>query len=99
MAAPGAGIGPPRAVGYFGAVWGELWGFPFYADVWGNAAEWATAIGTGGAAIAAATYYILSARSRKRAQARQVHAAVTFPETGKVHPFNFVLYNRNGFHR
>lgn len=74
-------------------MWGDLWSFPFDVAIWGNVAEWATAIGTGGAAIAAASYYILSARSRKRAQARQVHVLVTFPEHGKILPFNFVLYN------
>jgi hypothetical protein len=63
-----------------------------YTD-WGNAAEWVSAIGTGGAAIVAAGYYVLSARSRKRNQARQVHAAVNFPEEGKILPFNFVLSN------
>jgi hypothetical protein len=65
----------------------------FDVDLWGNVAAWASAIGTGGAAIVAAGYYVLSARSRKRNQARQVHAEVTFPEHGKIHPFNFVLYN------
>jgi hypothetical protein len=65
----------------------------FDVDIWGNVAAWASAIGTGGAAIAAASYYILSARSRKRAQARQVHVEVTFPEQGKIRPFNFVLDN------
>lgn len=65
----------------------------FDVDIWGNVAAWVGAIGTGGAAIAAASYYILSARSRKRAQARQVHVEVTFPEPGKVRGFKFVLYN------
>jgi hypothetical protein len=65
----------------------------FDVDIWGNVAAWVGAIGTGGAAIAAALYYILSAWSRKRAQARQVHVEVTFPEDGKFRPFNFVLYN------
>jgi hypothetical protein len=65
----------------------------FDYNFWGNVAAWASAIGTGGAAIVAAGYYVLSARSRKRNQARQVHAEVTFAERGKIHPFNFVLYN------
>lgn len=65
----------------------------FDVDIWGNVAAWASAIGTGGAAIGAASYYILSARRLKRAQARQVHAAVSLPEGGKFRPFNFVLYN------
>ncbi|MDR3658246.1 MAG: hypothetical protein P4L48_22100 [Mycobacterium sp.] len=64
-----------------------------HVAIWGTVAEWFSAIGTGGAAIAAATYYILSARSRKRAQAHQIHATVAFPENGKIHPFNFILYN------
>lgn len=74
-------------------MWGHLWTFPFDVDIWGTVASWVGAIGTGGAAIAAASYYILSARSRKRAQARQVHVWVTFPEPGKVRGFKFVLYN------
>jgi hypothetical protein len=65
----------------------------FDVDIWGNVAAWASAIGTGGAAIVAASYYIVSARSRKRAQARQVHVAVVLPEHPKIRPFNFVLYN------
>lgn len=65
----------------------------FDVNFWGNVAAWASAIGTGGAAIVAAGYYVLSARSRKRNQARQVHAAVKFPEDGKILPFNFVLSN------
>lgn len=65
----------------------------FDVVIWGNVAEWTGAISTGGAAIAAAGYYILSARSRRRAQARQVHVRVEFPEDGKFRPFNFVLYN------
>jgi hypothetical protein len=65
----------------------------FDVDFWGNVAAWASAIGTGGAAIVAASYYVLSARSRKRNQARQVHAEAMFPERRKNHPFNFVLYN------
>ena len=65
----------------------------FDVNIWGTVAAWVSAIGTGGAAVAAASFYILSARSRKRAQARQVHVAVTFPEQGKFRPYNFVLYN------
>ncbi len=65
----------------------------FHYNDWGNVAEWVSAIGTGGAAIVAAGYYVLSARSRKRNQARQVHTEVRFPEHGKIHPFNFVLSN------
>ncbi|OBI26536.1 hypothetical protein [Mycobacterium sp. E2238] len=65
----------------------------FDVDIWGTVAAWASAIGTGTAAIAAASYYILSTRNQKRAQARQVHVNVKFPERGKVRPYHFVLYN------
>lgn len=66
---------------------GGLW--RFYTDVWANLPG-ALAHGAG---IAAAAYFIVIARRRKRAQARQVHVAVALPETGKIHPFNFVIYN------
>lgn len=66
--------------------------FDFDVDIWGTIAAWVGATGTGGAAIAASSYYILTTRNLKRAQARQVHAEVRFPKGGN-RPFNFVLYN------
>jgi hypothetical protein len=39
---------------------GDLWHFPFRAEVWGTVADWFIAIGTVSAVAAAAGYYILT---------------------------------------
>lgn len=44
----------------------------FSAEVWGTVGEWIGAVGTGGAAIAAASFYILDTRRSQIAQARLV---------------------------
>ncbi|OBI65123.1 hypothetical protein A5667_27435 [Mycolicibacterium fortuitum] len=38
--------------------WGRLWQHPFDAAIWGDVATWVGALGTSGAAIAAAAFYI-----------------------------------------
>jgi len=51
---------------------GDLWHFPFYADVWGDTATWVGAIATGGAAIAAARFYINDRRISQAEHANHV---------------------------
>src|SRR6185312_8312529 len=45
----------------------------FPVEIWGNVAEWAGAIGTGGAAMAAAGFYIYDRYRESTAQSRQVN--------------------------
>ncbi|OCB14774.1 hypothetical protein A5717_01700 [Mycolicibacterium porcinum] len=48
---------------------GDLWHYPFHAEVWGDAATWTGAVATGLAALIAAITYAVSRRQDKWAQA------------------------------
>ena len=50
--------------------------FPVSVNVWGTVANWFEAVGTGGAAIGAATFYVLDSRDKRAAQARLVGASL-----------------------
>jgi hypothetical protein len=52
--------------------WGDLAHFPFWADVWGNAAAWASGSVSSAALVAGATYYVLDRRQDNRSQASLV---------------------------
>ncbi|WP_241473782.1 hypothetical protein [Mycolicibacterium neoaurum] len=62
--------------------WGRLWQYPFDASIWGDVATWAGALGTSGAAIAAASFYIHDKRTERKKQALAV--SVSVEESGKV---------------
>jgi hypothetical protein len=56
----------------------------FAAEIWGTVAQWVSAIGTSGAAMAAAGYYIFDKSLAAKAQARQIRVKITAlrPEIG-----------------
>jgi hypothetical protein len=64
--------------------WGDLWHYPFWADVWGTAAEWAGAIATGGAFAIAAAVYIHDANLTRSAQAKLIHARILGEPIGEA---------------
>ena len=51
-------------------MWGDLWHFPFWADVWGTVASWFGAVGTVASVATAAFYYVKNQRREEKAQAR-----------------------------
>jgi hypothetical protein len=53
-------------------VWGDLWHFPFWADVWGTVASWFGAVGTVASVATAAFYYVKNQRREEKAQSRHV---------------------------
>ena len=53
--------------------WGDLDEFPFLADVWGTAADWASGIGTVFAAFVAVGVYGFARAQERRAQASLVY--------------------------
>jgi hypothetical protein len=66
--------------------------FPVDARVWGTVAEWAAAAGTGGAAIAAAWYYIREHQRLRRAQAELVQVQQLSRANQK---FSIEVHNRS----
>lgn len=46
----------------------------FAVEIWGDVATWVGAIGTGGAAVTAVTFYIADARAKRATQARLISA-------------------------
>jgi hypothetical protein len=56
----------------FRIVWGDLWHFPFWAEVWGTVAAWFAAFGTVLSIGTAAFYYVKNLRREAKAQARHV---------------------------
>jgi len=54
------------------AMWGELWEYPFQAEVWGTVAAWAGSLVSSIAIGAAALYYIMDRKRENKAQASRV---------------------------
>ncbi|MDT5257917.1 MAG: hypothetical protein QOD10_2997 [Mycobacterium sp.] len=73
-------------------MWGDLWRFPFWADVWGTVASWFGAVGTVASVATAAFYYVKNQRRKEKAQARHVdfvHSHWTgYAYHAKVHNFS-----------
>lgn len=73
-------------------MWGDLWHFPFWADVWGTVASWFGAVGIVASVATAAFYYVKNQRREEKAQARHVafvHSNWTgYAYHAKVHNFS-----------
>ncbi|WP_280835523.1 hypothetical protein [Mycolicibacterium frederiksbergense] len=63
---------------------GDLWHYPFHADVWGTASDWFSGFATGIAALIAAVAYAIGRRQEKWAQASLIY----FELSGQYYVYN-----------
>lgn len=75
-----------------GQFFGDLWHFPFWADVYGTFAAWLGAALTGGALFVASLVYRRDSNLARDAQAKKIHARVVDPtdfDKAVVHVDNY----------